>query len=63
MKQTKIMQAAEEIRLEKQGEAILKKLVDGLNPNESKVDKRIIYELTGLWDEEFYLDETDQEDV
>ena len=63
MKQTKIMQAVEEIRLEKQGEAILKKLVDGLNPNESKVDKRIIYELTGLWDEEFYLDETDQEDV
>ena len=63
MKQTKIMQAVEVIRLEKQGEAILKKLVDGLNPNESKVDKRIIYELTGLWDEEFYLDETDQEDV
>ena len=56
------MQAVDEIVQQKDGAAILDKLVDELDPAESKIDKRIIYELTGLFDEEFYLDETDRED-
>jgi len=56
------MQAVDEIVQQNKGAAILDKLVDGLDPIQSKIDKRIIYELTGLFDEEFYLDETDRDD-
>ena len=62
MNQCEVMQAVDEIVQQNKGAAILDKLVDGLDPGQSKIDKRIIYELTGLFDAEFYLDETDRED-
>lgn len=53
------MQAVDENRKKNQDSVVLNALVDGLDPNKSKIDRRIIYELTGLFEEEFYQDESD----